>query len=130
MFATRLSVAAFSAALVMATGAIVCAQAQEFKPSAPGNAISHGIAMHGDMKYPPGAKNFDYVNVNAPRGGEIRIGVIGTFDSFNPYIIKGNPAAGVITTWDGGPAHAGGRIVAAGDPRVHATTLSILQAQA
>jgi len=43
-------------------------------------------------------------------------------------IIEG--AGGVITTWDGGPAQAGGRIVAAGDPRIHATTLSILQAQA
>jgi len=43
-------------------------------------------------------------------------------------IIEG--AGGVITTWDGGPAQAGGRIVASGDPRVHATTLSILQAQA
>jgi myo-inositol-1(or 4)-monophosphatase len=43
-------------------------------------------------------------------------------------IIEG--AGGVITTWDGGPAQVGGRIVASGDPRIHATTLSILQAQA
>lgn len=43
-------------------------------------------------------------------------------------IVEG--AGGVITTWDGGPAQAGGRIVAAGDPRVHAAALSILQSDA
>jgi myo-inositol-1(or 4)-monophosphatase len=41
-------------------------------------------------------------------------------------IVEGS--GGVITTWDGGPAQAGGRIVAAGDPRVHAAALAILQA--
>jgi myo-inositol-1(or 4)-monophosphatase len=40
-------------------------------------------------------------------------------------IVEG--AGGVITTWDGGPAQAGGRIVAAGDARIHAAALSILQ---
>jgi myo-inositol-1(or 4)-monophosphatase len=37
-------------------------------------------------------------------------------------------AGGVITTWEGGPPFAGGRIVAAGDPRVHAATMAMLQA--
>jgi myo-inositol-1(or 4)-monophosphatase len=53
--------------------------------------------------------------------------------SLQPYdicalipIVEG--AGGVITTWDGGPAQAGGRIVAAGDARVHAAALSLLQA--
>lgn len=41
-------------------------------------------------------------------------------------IIEG--AGGVVTTWDGGPAQAGGRIVAAGDARVHAAALAVLQA--
>jgi myo-inositol-1(or 4)-monophosphatase len=36
-------------------------------------------------------------------------------------------AGGVITTWDGGPAEAGGRIIAAGDSRLHAAALKILQ---
>lgn len=55
--------------------------------------------------------------------------------SLQPYdivalipIVEG--AGGVITTWDGGPAQAGGRIVASGDPRIHAAALSILQAGA
>jgi microcin C transport system substrate-binding protein len=56
---------------------------------------SHAIAMHGEPKYPPGFAHFDYVNPSAPSGGTLRMGVAGTFDSFNPYIIRGNPAAGV-----------------------------------
>ena len=55
----------------------------------------HGIAMHGDLKYKPGFKNFDYVNPNAPKGGTVRLNVIGTFDSFNSFIVKGNPATGL-----------------------------------
>ena len=56
---------------------------------------SHGIAMHGDLKYPPDFKHFDYVNPKAPKGGTVRLEAIGTFDSFNPFIIKGSPAAGI-----------------------------------
>lgn len=59
------------------------------------NNVAHGMAMHGDMKYGPDAPHFDYVNPDAPKGGEIRLGAIGTFDNFNPYIIKGNAAAGL-----------------------------------
>ncbi len=57
--------------------------------------FSHGIAMHGDLKYGPDFKNFDYVNPDAPKGGIVRLHTIGSFDSFNASIIKGNPAAGV-----------------------------------
>jgi myo-inositol-1(or 4)-monophosphatase len=39
-------------------------------------------------------------------------------------IIEG--AGGVITTWENGPAHEGGRIVAAGDKRVHAQAMALL----
>ena len=56
---------------------------------------SHGIAMHGDLKYTPNFKHFEYVNPKAPKGGAVRLQAIGTFDSFNPFIIKGSPAAGI-----------------------------------
>ena len=52
-----------------------------------------GIAMHGDLKYGPEATRFDYVNPDAPRGGVVRESRIGTFDSLNPFILKGEPAA-------------------------------------
>lgn len=59
------------------------------------NYVGHGIAMHGDMKYGPDAKHFEYVNPDAPKGGEIRLAAVGTFDNFNAFIIKGNAAAGL-----------------------------------
>ncbi|WNK00484.1 extracellular solute-binding protein [Thalassospiraceae bacterium LMO-JJ14] len=60
----------------------------------------HGLAMHGDLKYGPAFTHFDYVNPNAPKGGEIRLGAIGGFDSLNPFIIKGNAAGGASFVYD------------------------------
>ena len=60
----------------------------------PAAAQSHGIAMHGDPKYATGFPHLDYVNPDAPKGGELRRAVTGTFDSLNPFIIKGVPARG------------------------------------
>jgi myo-inositol-1(or 4)-monophosphatase len=37
-------------------------------------------------------------------------------------------AGGLITSWEGGPPHAGGRIIAAGDARLHAAALEMLKA--
>ncbi len=56
---------------------------------------AHGIAMHGDLKYGPGFKHFDYANPDAPKGGTVRLNAVGTYDSFNSFIIKGNPSAGL-----------------------------------
>jgi len=61
--------------------------------AAPGQ-ITHALAMHGAPKYAPDFQHFDYVNPNAPKGGTLRFGVQGTFDSFNPFIPKGNVGAG------------------------------------
>ena len=60
----------------------------------------HGIAMHGDLKYGADFKHFDYVNPNAPKGGKIRLGAIGGFDSLNPFIVKGNAAGGAAFVYD------------------------------
>ena len=68
------------------------AAAQEKKAGA---TTSHGLTLLEDLKYPAGFKHLDYVNPNAPKGGTLRQYAIGTFDSFNPFIIKGNPGAGV-----------------------------------
>lgn len=54
--------------------------------------IGPGIAMHGEPKYKPGFTHFDYANPNAPKGGEVHLGALGSFDSLNPFILKGNPA--------------------------------------
>lgn len=50
---------------------------------------SHGFAEFGALKYPAGFAHFDYVNPNAPKGGELSYSSEGTFDSFNPYARKG-----------------------------------------
>jgi len=51
--------------------------------------------MHGDLAYPADFTHFAYANPDAPKGGAIRQAAIGTFDSFNPFIVKGNGAAGL-----------------------------------
>ena len=63
-------------------------------------APAHGIAMHGDLKYGPDFTHFDYVNPNAPKGGELRLYGLGTFDTFNPFVIKGVPDAGSTRIYD------------------------------
>ena len=55
----------------------------------------HGIALHGQPKYGPDFQHFAYVNPDAPRGGEARFAAIGGFDTFNPFNIKGEAAAGI-----------------------------------
>ena len=51
--------------------------------------------MHGTPKYPANFAYFDYVNPDAPKGGNFRLHAIGTFDTLNPYVIKGKPARGL-----------------------------------
>ncbi len=55
------------------------------------------LAMHGEPKLPTGFDHLDYVNPDAPKGGTLRLGVAGSFDSFNPFIIRGTPPLGVTT---------------------------------
>ena len=48
---------------------------------------AHGISTFGDLKYPADFKHLDYVNPDAPKGGEISVAALGGFDSMNPYTI-------------------------------------------
>ena len=54
---------------------------------------AHGYSFYGDLKYPADYTHFDYVNPDAPKGGEISISTLGTFDSMNPYSRKGRGGA-------------------------------------
>lgn len=56
---------------------------------------AHGIAMHGDPALPEDFKNFPYVNADAPKGGRLTAGVLGSFDSLNPLIVNGDPVQGM-----------------------------------
>ncbi|RWB12717.1 MAG: ABC transporter substrate-binding protein [Mesorhizobium sp.] len=51
-------------------------------------------SLIGPSKYGENFQRYDYVNPDAPKGGMFNSVVVGTFDSFNPYIVQGSPAAG------------------------------------
>ena len=53
---------------------------------------SHGYSYFGDLKYPADFPHLDYVNPDAPKGGEISEWAPGTFDGYNPYFRGGNTA--------------------------------------
>lgn len=50
---------------------------------------SHGYAQFGALKYPASFTHFDWVNPEAPKGGTLRIMAAGSFDTLNPYTLKG-----------------------------------------
>ena len=60
-----------------------------------GTAAEPGLAMHGPPRHAAGFSHFPYVNPQAPRGGRLVLGVLGSFDSLNPFIIKGVSASGL-----------------------------------
>jgi microcin C transport system substrate-binding protein len=61
---------------------------------------TYGISLLGAPSLPPDFKFFPYVNPDAPKGGEVALSAIGTFDSFNPFIVRGTPAADASRVWD------------------------------
>lgn len=60
----------------------------------------HGMSTVGELKYPQGFKQFDYVNAQAPKGGDLNLSVAGTFDTFNAVAQKGNAASGLSLVFD------------------------------
>lgn len=78
------------------------AQSGEFGPE------SHGLSIFGDLKYPADFKRFDYVNPDAPVGGEFSLQITSTsgnqnfttFDTLNIYSQRGNGAAGMSLIYD------------------------------
>lgn len=81
--------------------------AQEVDQQEPANEVSvspeikrTALSLTGSPKYGSDTTHFDYVNPEAPKTGEIRLSAIGTFDNLNPFTIKGNPASGLLLTYD------------------------------
>ena len=61
----------------------------------------HALSLTGEPKYEDGFTQVDYANVNAPKGGHVRMAVApGTFDSLNPYIVKGTSASGMSLVYE------------------------------
>jgi microcin C transport system substrate-binding protein len=61
-----------------------------------------GVSPFGDLKYPSGFKQFDYVNAKAPKGGAARQIALGTYDNFNIVVdgVKGTLALGLDLNYD------------------------------
>lgn len=76
--------------MLVLAGWAVAAQAQETEQTV---IKAHGISTFGDLKYPADFQHLDYVNPEAPKGGEIAEWAFGGFDSMNPYSVKGRAAA-------------------------------------
>jgi len=81
---------------VLGTDRVATADAAPDQPAPPATAAlpstaaaTHAIAMHGAPALAPGFSAFRYVNSNAPKGSRLTQGVLGTFDSLNPFIVKG-----------------------------------------
>ncbi|MEZ5663094.1 MAG: extracellular solute-binding protein [Burkholderiaceae bacterium] len=61
---------------------------------------AHGYALWGDLKYPPSFTQFDYVRVDAPKGGELRLASpfrTSTYDKYNPFTLRGSAPAYLST---------------------------------
>ncbi len=62
----------------------------------------HALTLLGTPALPPDFPYFPYVNPDAPKGGEVVFSMVGSFDGFNPFILRGNPAIGTGASWQPG----------------------------
>jgi microcin C transport system substrate-binding protein len=60
----------------------------------------YAYSLIDKIKYNKNFKHFDYVNIYAPKKGEISFGVVGNFNSLNPFILSGTSADGLSYTYD------------------------------
>jgi microcin C transport system substrate-binding protein len=85
--------------LAVVLAVVLTAAVPAWSPAA-GLAPTHGLSIHGDLKYDPRFPHFAYVNPAAPKGGSVRLAATGTFDNLNPFILKGVPPQGIGTTFE------------------------------
>jgi peptide/nickel transport system substrate-binding protein len=87
-----------AAALLLASGLLTLpAIGHADEDLSPGTGPRHAIAMHGEPLYPLDFEHFGYADPLAPKGGDLVVGEMGTFDSLNPYIVRGRPAWSIAT---------------------------------
>src|SRR6185312_516128 len=98
----RVWVATFVGMTMMAAAAWLPARADD-SPATRGNAL----AVLGTPSLPPDFPYFPYVNPNAPKGGEVTLAAVGTYDSFNPFILRGTATGGMVSPWVTLPGGAG-----------------------
>ena len=77
------------------SAALLLCVAPAFADPAQNGEWHHATSLLGEPKYPAGFAHFDYVNVDAPKGGLVRLQSQGSFDTFNPILPEGEPADGI-----------------------------------
>ncbi len=79
------------------------ANAEDAAPGAPEGVQpirTYGLALVGMPRLPKDFPNFPYVNPSAPKGGEVALADLGSFDSFNPFIVRGTAPQSIGRLWD------------------------------
>ena len=88
------------ALLILIMGLLICSINKPAHAIVRGKPV-HGLALYGEPKYRTEFEDFEYVNPNAPKGGTLTRGLIGTFDSFNAFSFKGTPPHPAILQYAG-----------------------------
>ena len=91
----RLNVRVFATACVALAAWLLVPAAH-----AEGQGPLHAVSMFGTPRLPPGFTHFPYANPQAPQGGTVTLGALGTFDSFNPYVLRGVAASEILRIYD------------------------------
>lgn len=79
-----------------ALAAFAMAPAKADEPAGP----QHGLSLFGDLKYKPDFTHFDYVNPDAPKTGAVKYSATGTYDTLNPFTLRGSAAIGMGMLFD------------------------------
>src|SRR5438105_15580637 len=101
--------------LVLGAGGALGATLSRGAAASEGPAEAHGMSAFGDLKYPADFQHFDYVNLDAPKGGTFSLipstkaynQSFQTFNSLNAFVLKGEGAQGMDLTFVTLMAHAG-----------------------
>jgi microcin C transport system substrate-binding protein len=89
------------AGLASVAGRAGLARADEAPESAPAEPVrTYGLSLVGEPRLPAGFAHFPYANPDAPKGGEVALADLGSFDSFNPFIVRGTAPQAVGRVWD------------------------------
>lgn len=98
LFAAMISQAGAAQETAAGSGQAATPAAENAAPV--GSVKTHAMSLLGQIKYPADFTHFDYVNVDAPKGGKLRLSGIGGFDSLNHLTVSGNYASSIGLIYD------------------------------
>ena len=81
--------------LALSAAALPAAPVARAQAAAGATTRTHALSLLGEPALPPDFPHWPWVNPNAPKGGEVALNALGSFDSFNNTILRGTPAVGL-----------------------------------